>query len=91
MSDKSKEALGFTLIILGAIMLFIAIVYNLTNWLGELYAINIMSVSTLILGIIFYKTYKVRNEENIILFSTCIGCYFLNPLCSFVYHSLPIY
>lgn len=34
---------------------------------------------------------KVRNEENIILFSTCIGCDFLNPLCSFVYYSLPIY
>ena len=63
MSDKSKEALGFTLIILGAIMLFIAIVYNLTNWLGELYDINIMSVSTLILGIIFYKTYKGKEGE----------------------------
>lgn len=63
MSNKSKEALGVALIALGVIMLYIATVYSLTNWLGELYAINIMSIVTLALGIVFYKTSKRKEGE----------------------------
>ena len=63
MSNKTKEALGFTLIVIGVIMLYFAIAYNLTIFLGELYAINIMSVNTLVLGIMLYKTFKRKEGE----------------------------
>lgn len=62
MSNRPK-ALGVPLIALGVIMTFMAIAYNLINWFGELYAINIMSVITLVLGIVFYKTSKRKEDE----------------------------
>lgn len=63
MNDKITESIGFTLILIGSLMSYIAIAFTLNRLLGEIYAINIMAVATLTCGIILYKMAKRKEGE----------------------------